>query len=282
MIRTGSLAWLAGMLVVSVAGADPQPPQFRFQKGQTLTYKVEQTTNASETSPDEKSNQPVTTTSVTKLSLVKHWKVADIDGQGVATLELSLASMRLERTSGTGETDVFDSAKPDADNQQEMARLIGRTLAVVRVGPKGDVVEVKESTFGPASRFTTELPFKITLPATAPTPGQSWERSYAIKLDPPQGTGETYQTTQKYTCKEPANGFLVIGVSTSVKDPPANPAEQIPLLPLLPEGEVYFHPESGLFYAARFKIKKEIANHQGEGSKYAFVTAYSEDYVAPK
>src|SRR5262249_46152200 len=150
--------------------------------------------------------------------------------------------------------DVFDSSKPDELNKNEMAKHVGPVLAVLRIDPRGQVVEVKESKVGPAARFAADLPFKLVLPETTPKAGESWERSYMIQLDPPLGTGEKYATVQKYTCQEPKSGLITIGLATQVKEMPVTAADQIPLLPNTAEGTLYFHAETGRYYAARLKI----------------------------
>lgn len=273
------LSLVALVLVASVASAEP--PRFRFAKGETLSYRLVQTTNVTETVPDEKTARPVETTVATKADLVRRWKVVDVDAAGTATVEMSIASMRWERKAGTDE-DVFDSSKPDDLNKSEMAKHVGPVLAVLRVDAQGKVVEVKESKVGPASRFATELPFKVVLPEAEPKAGESWDRAYTIQLDPPLGTGEKYAAVQKYTCLEPKGGFLTVGLTTQVTDPPAQAADQIPLLPLTQEGVLYFHAQSGRYYGARCKVERELKNHQGEGSTYKFVSTYTEDFVPAK
>jgi hypothetical protein len=273
------LSLVALVLAASVTSAEP--PRFRFAKGEALTYRLVQTTNVTETVPDEKTNKPVETTVATKADLVRRWKVVDVDAAGSATVEMSIASMRWERKAGKDE-DVFDSSKPDDLNKSEMAKHVGPVLAVLRVDPHGKVAEVKESKVGPASRFATELPFKLVLPDTKPKAGESWERAYTIQLDPPLGTGEKYAAIQKYTCLEPKGGFLTVGLATQVKDPPAQASDQIPLLPLTQEGVLYFHPQTGRYYGARCKVERELKNHQGEGSTYKFVSTYTEDFVPAK
>ena len=52
----------------------------------------------------------VTPSEAKKADLVRHWKVVDADARGVATIEMSIASMRWERKAGNDE-DVFDSSK---------------------------------------------------------------------------------------------------------------------------------------------------------------------------
>jgi hypothetical protein len=271
---------LVVVLLVAVP-ATAEPPRFRFAKGETLAYHLVQTTNVTESVPDEKTNKPVETTVATKVDLVRHWKVSDVDDKGTATIEMSIVSMRWERKAGTDE-DVFDSTKPDDLNKKEMARHVGPVLAVLRIDAQGKVVEVKESKAGPPSRFVTEPPFKLTLPDTEPKVGESWDRSYTIQLDPPLGTGEKYAAVQKYTCQEPKGGFLTVGLATQVKDPPAQIADQIPLLPLTHEGVLYFHAPSGRYYGARCKVERELKNHQGDGSSYRFASTYVENLVPAK
>ena len=204
-----------------------------------------------------------------------------MDAKGVATVEMSIVSMRWERKAGK-EEDVFDSSKPDDLNKSEMAKHVGPVLAVLRIDPRGNVVEVKESKVGPATRFAADLPFKLVLPDAEPKVGESWDRSYTIQLDPPLGTGEKYAAVQKYTCQEPKGGFLTVGLTTQVKDPPAQAADQIPLLPLTQDGTLFFHAPSGRYYGARFKVERELKNHQGEGSSYKFTSTYVEDLVPAK
>jgi hypothetical protein len=271
--------------VIAIAALTPalrgEAPRFRFQKGETLTYHLVQTTKVIETIPDDKTNKPVESESTTKVDLIRKWKTTDVDAKGVATLEMTIPAMRWERKAGK-EEDVFDSSNPDDLNKKEMARHVGPVLATLRIDAYGRLLEVKESKIGPAARFATELPFKLVLPDAEPKPGDVWDRSYTIQLDPPLGTGEKYQAVQTYTCQEPRSGLLTLNLTTDVKDAPAQAADQIPLLPLMPSGAVYFQVATGRYYAARLKIEKALKNHQGEGSSYRLVSTYVEDIVPEK
>jgi len=279
MSRSCAFAVAALFTVAGLAAADA--PRFHFRKGETLSYHLVQTTRITETVADEKTNKPVETESTTKLDIVRKWKAVEVDAKGIATLEMSIASMRLERKSGA-EEDVFDSSNPDDLNRSEMAKHVGPVLAVVQINPRGELAGVKESKIGPAARFSAELPFKLTLPNAAPKPGDAWDRSYMIQVDPPLGTGEKYAAVQRYTCQEPKSGLLTVGLTTEVKELPAEASDQVPLLPLMPEGALYFHAETGRYYAARLKVQKELKNHQGEGSTYKYVSSYVEDVVPEK
>jgi len=270
-----------GIGLALVAGSHAEAPRFQFRNGETLTYHLVQNTKVVETVADEKTNKPVDSESTTKVDLVRKWKVAAVDDKGVATLEMSIASMRWERKAGNDE-DVFDSSKPDDLNKKEMAKHVGPVLAILRIDAHGKLVEVKESKVGPAARFAVELPFKVTLPDAEPKPGNSWERAYTIQLDPPLGTGEKYPARQEYACQEPKGGFLTVGLTTQIKDLPAQAADQIPLLPMTQEGTLFFHAPTGRYYGARLKTERELKNHQGEGSNYKFVSTYVEDLIPSK
>ena len=263
-----------------VTGLWAAPPRLQFKTGEALQYRVEQKTEITETVLDEKTNKPEIRTVSTGLDLVRQWKVTAVDDKGTATLEMSIVKMRWEQKNGANEADVFDSSKPDDLNKSVMAKNVGPVLAVLTVDATGKVLAVKDSKVGPAHRFMADIPFKIVFPDAEIK--ESWSRDFTIQLDPPHGTGEKYATKQTYKVIEPKNGFLIYGLATELAEQPKTAAEQIPLIPSMQAGSLYFHPESGKYYGARLKIEKEITNHQGEGTSYKFISSYTEDFIPAK
>jgi hypothetical protein len=278
MLRKFSLVLLFTLTFASLASAQATW-RFRWQKGQVLLYRVEQSMTASETLTDGK------TESTTKSVVVKRWQVLDVDAAGVATLQLSLDKLRLEKSTASGDVLVYDSADPaksDPQMKEQLARYVGQPIAVLLLDGFGRLVEVKKSDFGPASRFEADLPFQIVLPGADFRAGQYWERNYKITLEPPQGTGEKYDAVQRYTCKEANATSATLLVSTTLKTMPDSVLDRVPLLQLQPEGEVVFDAQSGLMRSARLTIEKELKNHQGEGTSYRFRRTYVEQYVGDK
>jgi hypothetical protein len=53
----------------------------------------------------------------------------------------------------------------------------------------------------------------------------------------------------------------------------------VPLVPMLWTGTVYFNTRAGKYHAARLKVKVELPNYQGEGTKFEYESAYNEDAV---
>lgn len=263
------------LLLVSAASAQPPAPRFKWEAGKVHTYRVVQQTAVTETTLDEKTNKPVTGTAQTSLTLVRKWTVKEVDKLGVATLEMSITEMKNEFRQPDGSVSVTDSAKPE--DAKVMAEYLNKPIVTVRIDARGKLVEVKEAKGGAAARLSAELPFRVVLPEALPEAGKGWERPFAVKLDPPHGTGESYDFVQKYTSKGAKGGYLIVGVDTALKSPPKAVAEQVPLVPMLWTGDVYFNTAAGKYQASRLKAKSELANHQGEGTKFVYESTYAED-----
>ena len=272
-MRAWSLAVLVGLAAAGAAQAQGGPLRFRWQKGQVLTYRVEHQTAVVEVVGGNK----VETSS--RHALTKRWRVLDVDAQGAATLELSLAAMRMEQTRPNGEALLYDSADPDKSDpalKEQLEKFINQPLAVLKVDASGKVTETVK---GVPGRYDSEPPFVLTLPPSAVAAGQSWERAFTVVLSPPQGTGERYEATQKYVCKQADAATGVFALTTSFKDMPASQLDRVPLLQKQPQGEVVFDVQNGRMQSARLVIDHELQNHQGTGSSYRFQSTYTEQYV---
>ncbi len=273
------LALVFGVLAAAGAlTAQPdQPPRFKWQAGQALTYKVVQKTAVRETTLDDKAEKTVTAETRTSLALTRVWAVKGVTPAGVATLEMTITGLKRELRQADGSSLTVDSANPD--DARGMAEFLNRPIVTIAVDSQGRLVEVRDAKGGSAARLHAELPFRVVLPDAAPAPGARWDRTFTLKLDPPLGAGETHEFAQTYTAKGVQNGLLVVGVGTALKAPPKTAGEQVPLVPMLWAGEVYFNPAAGTYHAARLEAKAELANHLGEGTKYAYQSVYTEDAV---
>jgi hypothetical protein len=275
------IAILVGVGLVHSATAQTAV-RFAWKKDTVLTYRVDQTTSASDVVEGK------TTETGSKMTTVKRWQILAVDGAGVATVQLSVASLHFEVKTPKGETLMFDSTQPEKSDPQlreQMEKFVGRPLAVLRVDTLGRVVEVKESKQAPASRFESEVPFVVLLPAAEDRPGRTvqpgsaWERSYQVTLEPPQGTGDKFEAVQKYTCQKIDGPAVTISLTTAIKNLPASQVDQVPLLEMQPEGEVVFDAANGRLHSAHLRIDKELKGLQGEGSSYHFQSTYTEQLV---
>lgn len=273
----------ACFVLASAAVAQPPAPlpgaapRFKWEAGKVMTYRVVQQTLVRETTLDEKGEKPMTGESRTNLTLVRKWTVKDVDKAGVATLEMSISEMKNHIKQSDGSETITDSAKPD--DARLMAAFLNQPIVTVRMDARGQLIEVKEAKGGAASRLHAELPFRVVLPEAAAPANAAWERPFAIKLDPPHGTGENRDFVQKYTSKGEKDGLFIVGVDTALKTEPKSVAERVPLAPMLWTGDVYFNVAAGKYHAARLRARAELANHQGEGTKFVYESSYAEDCI---
>ncbi len=282
--RITLLALTLAAIVVAVATPAPPPaatpapvPRFKWTAGEVHTYRVEQQTMVKETTPDEKTERPVTTETRTDLTLTRTWTVKDVDANGVGTLEMTIRTVRNEFRRPDGTSLVLDSSDPE--KAREMAGFLNVPVLTVRVDAQGRLVEVKQAKAGGAARLQAELPFRLTLPDGRAEVGTKWDRPFSVKLDPPQGTGETHEFAQTFTTRAVRDGLLVVAVETSLKNPPKTPSERVPLVPMLWCGEVYFDVTNGKYRAARLRVRAELPDYLGEGTKFEYESVYTEDAV---
>lgn len=260
-------------LTFTVPAFAQNPWQFQWKKGQTLTYKIKHVTSVVEVV------EKTTNTSNSNLDLVNRWQATDVDAKGVATLTLTLVSMRNEQKRANGDTLLFDSQdleKSTPELREQMKKFIGQTVAALRIDGYGRVLEVTQ---GSAATFETEPPFVVIFPAAKAAAGQAWRRQFNVVLDPPYGTGEKFQAEQRYDCKKLDDGKATVGVTTHYKAMPESPRERLPLLQKDVQGELVFDVEGGRLLSAQLNIDKTIENHQGKGSSYQFKSQYSRTLV---
>jgi len=269
--------WIVALLL-TLAGAQSaaaQGPawQFRWQKGQVLSYQVKHTTHVAEVVDGTK----VESDSV--LELVKRWQVLDVDAHGTATLQLTLAAMRTEQKRPNGETLLFDSkdpAKGTPELREQMGKFVGQTLAILRMNVNGVVVDVKQ---GSLARYQAEPPFTLVLPKAAAHEGQAWLRPYSIVIEPPLGTGEKYEAQQKYQCVKLQGDKATVEVTTEFKTQPESAQERLPLLQKEVAGAIVFDLKAGRVEAVHFGIDRTVNEHQGPQSSYQFQSRYAEQLV---
>jgi hypothetical protein len=266
-------------LVCAVPGSAQTAARFQWRAGEVLNYRIAETITKQEVIDGQPSEATM------KLQYRKQWQVLAVDAAGAATLQFSMQTFRLEQPMPTGEIRIFDSEHPEQSDPQmreQLSKFVGRPLAVLRIDGQGRLLEVQESKNGPASRFETQLPFLLTLPEQGPTPGQAWERTYAVTLDPPAGVGEKYDAVQTYACQAVQDGVAAVTVATVLKTAPKTAAEQAALLHAQPQGEMRFDLKTGRLVQGRLTVDRELKNHAGEGSRLRLQRVYLEEYVGEK
>jgi len=270
---TRTILSLVVVLGITGSGLAQTPWQFRWQKGQVLNYRIKLTTSVVEMAENS------TFMSSSKLDLVNRWQITDMDDKGIATLAMSIVSMRQEQTLTDGTKLFFDSEDLDKSTPQlreQMKKYVGATHAVVRLDGYGRVIEVKQ---GSAATFEVEPPFVVVFPAANAAVGQAWRRPFTLVLEPPFGAGEKFEAEQRYDCKKIETGRATIGVATSFKTMPDNARDKIPLMQKDVQGELVVDLKAGRLLSVALNIDKMVENHQGKGSSYRYQSQYTRQLI---
>src|SRR5262245_40069379 len=119
-------AVLATALLAPTALAQGETWRFVWTKGDVLVYQVEHSTSVVQQA------RGVREATSSKLTMKKRWKVLDVDPSGVATMRLSLLSLRTEQVRPDGEVLIFDSAAPDRSTpalKEQLGGVVGPPVA---------------------------------------------------------------------------------------------------------------------------------------------------------
>jgi hypothetical protein len=274
VVRTLTFLLSATAITAAVAA---DPPRFVWAAGDTLTYKVSQSTTVDELTLDEGAKKPTAVKTVTALTSTKQWAVKAVAKDGSATLEMTVTALKQEVTQTVGDRKpvnrVIDSADPE---DAKGMPFLNKPVFTISVDTTGKVTEAKSDQKAAADRLEAELPFRLVWPAKAPAVNDTWERAFVLKLPPPLGTGEKFDAKQTYTLRGTKDVYAVVGLTTALKEPPADPALMPGLAPVLWEGDVFFDTKTGRYHGAKLTAKKEVANHRGDGTKFSYRSEYTE------
>jgi hypothetical protein len=277
MVR-GLLTGLALAIAATAPAADP--PRYRWQPGQELTYSSEQITTVVETTVEDGS--PATALIATRVAMTRHWTVRSVEPDGTATLELTITAMkRMIARPGPRDRDgnptidrtIVDSATEDG--RRQMAGFLGKPV-VVKVDGRG---QVRKVTTGSGDAPGEDVLIPVVFPESRPA-GGTWDWSYPISSPLPSSDGGgNFEARRRYSIRGEIDGTMTIDLSTELKSPPNDPADRVALLPQLWQGEVTFHRATGRYTGATLAVKREVASHKGEGSRFVYESRFTERLV---
>jgi hypothetical protein len=256
---------------------EPVKLRFSFAANQSFTYRVVQTTTVNEVTLDENTKKPVAVNTSTKLSITKVWKVKEVQPEGTATLEMTTTALKQETTQTVGTekpaTNTLDSAVP---GDAKAMTFLNKPILTLKMGPQGQIAEVKSELPGAADRLMADLPFKVALPAEPIPVKSTWKRPFEFKLPPPLGTGETFGIEQSFTYLGEKDGVAVVNMATALKKPLTEKALLPGVAPILWSGDVFIQTKTGTYRGAKLSISQSVENHQGEGTKFSYASEYAE------
>lgn len=278
MFRTLAKALLAIVASGSffmVPPASAQPPfRFKFKPGMELLYETIHSTEVQVDTPEGKS------ATGSKVEQVKEWKVMGVDSRGVATIELTIRRLRLTQTEPDGSILSFDSTdwrNSHKDLIEQLGKLVDKPVLRVQVAADGTVKQVEP--LGEQKSLPKELPFHLTYPDELPRVGFTWQRDFAISLDPPFGKGQAYKAAQVCTIDRIEGDKLVVNTETRLADSVDSADDRISLSHFLPKGKVTLDLARGVVADVEQTVEQRVDDFAGPESSYVVKTEYSERLV---
>jgi hypothetical protein len=211
---------------------------------------------------------------------LKRWHVREVDGLGVATMELTVLSMKLERTDPDGKPLTFDSADQSKSDEQlwkQLRKAVGRPILRVQLAANGTVKASKQLT--DVKSVFPELPFQIAAPDEYPHVGLKWKRDFAVTLEAPFGKGEALKAEQICTVAKMTDDRMLVDVECALEKEPKEPTAQIALGQFLPKGKVVLDMKRGLLLQSATTVERTVPKFDGEDSEYKFVSRTTERLI---
>ncbi|MGL4422272.1 MAG: hypothetical protein ACRCZF_16500 [Gemmataceae bacterium] len=256
----------------------PAPTTYRFVKDEEHKFQVRHETTVAETVQENLKEQPRTSTTTTKVTLTRIWKVLEVDAAGTANLQLRIVALKQEHTKPDGEALVLDSAT--AEGAAAMGEYLNKPIVTVKMAATGEVMETnaeQPAMTEAAKRLRLEVPFRVVWPGTALAGGAKWARPVTIVLDPPAGAGEKVEAKQEYHVQELTDRLAKIELRTDLANTPTQAADWQPLVGFLWQGTVQFDRTAQQYIGCQLKATKELPLHRGVGSKFVYQSVYTEE-----
>lgn len=267
------------LIVAVILGFNPVPLfgqvfKFKLQSGEKLTYESE-FTHAVETKVGME-----TQVSNSKLTQTRRWEVISVDNLGVATMELTVLSMRMERKDPDGKVMLFDSNDLGASDEplvKQLSKAVGKPILRVQIGANGALKGAKQLT--DVKSVFPELPFQVSMPDEYVREGLKWRREFAVPLEAPLGRGEAFQAYQLCEITRVSNDRLIIETETKMDKEPTDAAAKIALAQFLPKGKVLLDLKRGKMLQALMTTERKVDDIEGAGSYYKFTSKSTERLI---
>ena len=218
--------------------------------------------------------------SSSKLGQLREWHVLAVDKLGVATMELSVLRMSLERTDPDGKKLLFDSASKETSDEQlwkQLSKAVGKPILRVQMAANGVVKESKN--LGEVKSVFQELPFQITVPDEYPRVGLKWQREFAISAEAMLGKGDAFKALQVCSVDKVTDDRMVVRSATRLEKAPADVSAKIALAQFTPTGTVTLDLRRGVMQESDMSVRAEAADFDGPGTNYVYVSRCIEKLI---
>ncbi|MFM8735120.1 MAG: hypothetical protein ACKOC8_08005 [Pirellulales bacterium] len=271
---------LAGVTALaSAAGgtfaSEPVALRYRFHAGDRLPMRVEHRALT------ETTMNGVTQSVETMTDSTKTWTVVDVDADGTAMLEHSVADVTMtSRTSDRGEIRWASAGDDEPPPGYEAVRPnLGVPLVRMQVAADGRVIDRRE--LRPCPPAATGDLVVVPLPEAAVEVGAEWTVPQEVVVEVPAGPRKAVRTRLRYRLESVRDGIATIAVDTTVLTPIDDPRLEARLLERIWDGEIRFDVSAGRVVSRRTAIDRRVVGFGGPQSSVRYKASLAETLAAP-
>jgi hypothetical protein len=268
------LAAAVGLLLTSGAASAQGVFKFQLNPGDKLQYQS-QFEYRVETKADGAAQ-----VSASKLGQLREWHVVAVDKLGVATMDLTVLRMTLERNDPDGKKLLFDSASQATSDEQlwkQLSKAVGKPILRVQTAANGVVKESKP--LGETKSVFQELPFQVAVPDEYPRVGLKWKREFAISAEAMLGKGDAYKAVQLCNVEQATEDRMTIRSTTRLEKPTEDVNAKIALAQFTPSGTVTLDLRRGVMLHSDMEVRVEAPEFDGPGTHYAYTSRSVEKLI---
>jgi hypothetical protein len=264
-----------GMSVGAVLAAATEAVElrYRFDKGDTLSSRVEHRALAETTMNGETQSVETMTDST------RSWHVIDVDADGVATLEQSVEDVTMtSRQSDRGE--VRWSSHGDAEpppGYESVRASLNVPLVRLRVTPDGRVLDRRELRPCPAAA-NGDLVI-VPFPEEPIIEGHTWTIPDEVVVEVPNGPRKAVRTRLRYRLESARDGIATIAIDTTVLTPLDDPRLEAHLLERIWDGTIRFDIQRGRMLSRHTSIDRRVVGFGGPQSSHRYKASLDEQMV---
>jgi hypothetical protein len=251
--------------------------RYKFATGEVLRYAVQHRA-AIRSTIDE-----VTQSAQTKTDSTKLWKVTDVlpngDIEFMNVVErVHMVNQLPDRAATEYDSDRDKTPPPGFD---DAARAIGVPLSVVRMTPRGKVIDRKVKHHQPGTEEDGAV--VLRLPDRPVTIDTTWDEPFEVTVQLEEGGAKVIETRRHYKLASVATGIATIEVTYQVLSP-INSHIESQLVQRLMSGNVRFDIAGGRIVGQEMEVDKRVLGFAGPTSSLQYIMRMEERLVesAPK
>lgn len=242
---------------------------YKLKAGETLRYTIDH--RASVRSTIEGTTQKA----ITRSESVKAWKVQDVMPDGEMEFTHIVEQVRMVNRLPDRAEMVYDSEedKTPPPGFEDAAAAVGTVLSVIRMSPRGEVIERDVKHHQPAA--DTEAPVTLLLPEKPVAVGDTWNEPRSVPVQTADGAKREIQTRRHYELIKVSAGVATIEVSYQVLSP-IDPAIEAQLVQRLMKGTVKFDIAAGRVLSQEMEVDQRVLGFAGPTSSMHYLMQMDE------